>query len=229
MVRVKICGVTNGDDLRVVARAGADAVGIITDVSVDTPRDVSLERAATLVDAAPPFLTTTLVTMPETVAEAVETAEAVRPDVLQVHGGFAPGEFRSLRESIPAKVVGVVDAEAPERVRAVAPAVDAVLVDSVDGAGAGGTGETHDWDATAEVVATVETPVILAGGLAPENVAEAVRTVRPFAVDVASGVERTGGRKDRDAVRRFVANAVAAADGVDGSETLEGAPEEVPS
>ena len=230
MVRVKVCGVTDGEDLRAVERAGADAVGIITDVSVDTPREVSPEEAATLVDAAPPFLTTTLVTMSETVAEAVETAEAVRPDVLQVHGEFAPGEFRSLGESIPAKVVSVVDAESPERVRAVAPAVDAVLMDSVDDAGAGGTGETHDWAATAEVAASVDAPVVLAGGLTPENVAEAVRTVRPFAVDVASGVERSGGRKDHDAVDAFVANAVGAGtESGDGSEAPEGGPEEVPS
>mgnify|MGYP002281585118 CR=1 FL=1 len=229
MVRVKVCGVTDSEDLRAVARAGADAVGLITDVPVDTPREVSPETAATLVEAAPPFLTTTVVTMPDTVAEAVETVETVRPEVLQVHGEFGAGEFRSLGESIPAKVVGVVDAEAPERVRAVAPAVDAVLMDSVDGSGAGGTGETHDWDATAEVAASVDTPVVLAGGLTPENVAEAVRTVRPFAVDVASGVERTGGRKDHDAVDAFVANAVAGPESGDGSGTAEGASEEVPS
>jgi len=225
MVRVKICGVTNHDDLSAAERAGADAVGIITEVPVDTPRAVPIDAAAELADSAPPFLTTTLVTMPETVAAAVETTEPVQPDVLQVHGDFTPEEFRSLRGSVSAKVVAVVDAAAPDRARAVAPAVDAVLMDSIDDAGAGGTGETHDWAATADVAATVTAPVVLAGGLTPENVAEAVRTVRPFAVDVASGVERSGGRKDHGAVRAFVSNAVEAdSEGGSGSEAPEGVP-----
>jgi phosphoribosylanthranilate isomerase len=225
MVRVKICGVTTEADLRAVDRAGADAVGIITDVSVDTPREVTVEDAGTLAAAAPPFLTTTLVTMPETVAEAVATADAVGADALQIHGAFDAAELREIRESVAGKVIAVVDAASPDRARSVAPAVDAVLMDSVDGAGAGGTGETHDWAATAEVAASVDAPVVLAGGLTPENVAEAVEAVRPFAVDVASGVERAPGRKDREALRRFVANAVAADPGEDRSP----GPEEVPS
>ena len=207
MVRVKVCGVTNEADLRAVESAGADAVGAIADVTVDTPREVSLDTAATLFDAAPPFLTTTLVTMPETVEDAVDTAERVGPDVLQLHGGFSKTDLEAIRERIDADLVAVVDAAEPERARAVAPAVDAVLVDSLDDEEAGGTGETHDWEATAAVVETLDAPVILAGGLTPENVAEAVEIVQPYAVDVASGVERTGGEKDHEAVRAFVANA----------------------
>lgn len=207
MVRVKICGVTNETDLRAVEAAGADAVGAIADVPVDTPREVSLDTAAALFDSAPPFLTTTLVTMPETVEDAVDTAERVGPDVLQLHSEFAAEELETIREDVAAALVAVVDAAEPDRARAVAPAVDAVLVDSIDDDGAGGTGETHDWEATAAVVETLDAPVILAGGLTSENVAEAVETVRPYAVDVASGVERTGGEKDHEAVRAFVANA----------------------
>ncbi|WP_144903108.1 phosphoribosylanthranilate isomerase [Halobellus captivus] len=225
MVRVKICGVTNEADLRTVEAAGADAVGAVADVSVDTPREVSVDAAADLFDAAPPFLTTTLVTMPETVDDAVSVAERVAPDVLQLHGGFTGEALRSIRERVAVDVVAAVDADDPERVRSVAPEVDAVLVDSVDDAGAGGTGETHDWEATATVVATLDVPVILAGGLTPENVVEAVETVQPFAVDVASGVERAGGRKDREAVEAFVANAVGAgtkSKRADGDARIEG-------
>ncbi|WP_435183511.1 phosphoribosylanthranilate isomerase [Halobellus sp. EA9] len=218
MVRTKVCGVTNEADLRAVERAGADAVGVIADVPVETPREVAVGDAARLVAAAPPFLTTTLVTMPDTPAEAVDVADRVGSDVLQLHGDFAPGAFREIRDSVAAKLVAVVDAEDPERARDVAPAVDAVLVDSVDDSGAGGTGETHDWAATAEVTATLDAPVILAGGLGPENVAEAVETVRPFAVDVASGVEARGGQKDHDAVRAFVANAAAAGERIAGDD-----------
>ena len=228
MVRVKVCGVTTREDLRAVERAGADAIGFIADVPVDTPRAVSLDDAATLVDAAPPFLTTTLVTMPDSGAEAAAAVDAVGPDALQVHGDLPPAELRSLRGSVPATVIAVVDAADPARARAVAPTVDAVLMDSVDESGAGGTGETHDWAATAEVAASVDAPVVLAGGLTPDNVAEAVETVRPFAVDVASGVERAGGRKDHDAVDAFVANATAA-DGTGGRTGASEDPEGVPT
>ncbi|RLM57664.1 phosphoribosylanthranilate isomerase [Halobellus sp. Atlit-31R] len=226
MVRVKICGVTDESDLRAVERAGADAVGAIADVPVETPRDVSLPEARELFAAAPPFLTTTLVTMPETVEAAIEAATRVAPDVVQLHGAFDAADFRAIGAAVTADVVAVVDAAAPDRARAVADAVDAVLVDSIGDDGAGGTGETHDWDATAEVVATLDAPVILAGGLTPANVAEAVETVRPFAVDVASGVERVGGTKDHEAVRAFVANASAAgAEATESERPLAGSEE----
>ena len=82
-----------------------------------------------------------------------------------------------------------------------------LVVDSTDESGAGGTGETHDWTATGTLATRLTTPVVLAGGLTPENVAEAVQTAEPFAVDVSSGVELTPGHKDHNAVARFVANA----------------------
>jgi phosphoribosylanthranilate isomerase len=207
MVRVKVCGVTSESDLRAVDTAGADAVGVISEVPVETPREVSVSRAADLLRAAPPFLTTTLVTMPSSTTRTLELAATVAPDVLQLHGEFDAGELQHIRAQTAATVVAVVDAENPTRARAVAPVVDAVLVDSVSDDGAGGTGETHDWNATADVVEVLDAPVILAGGLTPENVAEAVETVRPYAVDVASGVESAGGVKDHDAVASFVQRA----------------------
>ncbi|RDI72415.1 phosphoribosylanthranilate isomerase [Halopelagius longus] len=235
MVRAKVCGVTNESDLRAVERAGADAVGVISEVTVDTPREVSLSRASALFEAASPFLTTTLVSMPASVTRAVELASAASPDVLQLHGDFDADEFQRISVQTDARVVAVVDAESSARARAVAHVVDGVLVDSVSEDGAGGTGETHDWTATAEVVETLDAPVTLAGGLTPENVAEAVRTVRPYAVDVASGVEAEGGVKDHDAVRAFVRNAKAAADASErarddgGSEGDRDGEREVPS
>ncbi|ADQ66669.1 phosphoribosylanthranilate isomerase [Halogeometricum borinquense DSM 11551] len=207
MVRVKICGVTSESDLRAVERAGADAVGFIADVPVDTPRELSLDRAAELAAAAAPFLTTTLVTMPETVSEAIEVGSRVKPDVVQIHGEFDAEQFRAIRAGVDARIAAVVDAEQPQRACDLDSAVDAIVVDSVSDKGAGGTGKTHDWEQTAKATAELDAPVVLAGGLTPENVTEAVETVNPFAVDVASGVESSGGVKDHDAVRAFVANA----------------------
>jgi len=151
-------------------------------------------------------VTSVLVTMPETVQQAVRRVEAVDPDAVQIHDGLSPAELGALDRRITQQVVAVVDAER-EEIDDYAAAADALLIDSVDDEGAGGTGETHDWERTRELVAHLDTPVVLAGGLTPDNVAEAVATVEPFGVDTASGVEARDGKKDHDAVRRFVASA----------------------
>lgn len=218
MTRVKVCGVTNATDLRAVAEAGADAVGVVADVPVDTPREVNLATAADLAAAAPPFLTTTLVTMPVEVQDAVDAARLVDPDVLQLHGDDLDStDIGYVRAEAGVKVVPVVDHGDPDRAHDLDEAADAVLVDSTTEEGAGGTGETGDWAATAELVRDLVSPVVLAGGLTPENVAAAVSTVEPFAVDVASGVEQEGGAKDHVAVSRFVRNAGRSLDEAEGA------------
>ncbi len=201
MTRVKICGITTTDDLRAVVAAGADAIGLTVDVDVDTPREITPQRAETLAAATPPFVTTVLVTMPKTVAEAIELVERIDPDAVQIHGTLTVEELSTLSESVRAAVLPAVEAEAASRYESVA---DALLVDSLDEAGAGGTGETTDWERTRAAVDALTTPVVLAGGLTPENVADAVAVVEPFAVDVASGVESDPGRKDHEAVSAFV-------------------------
>jgi len=202
--RVKICGITRERDRDAAVTAGADAVGLVAGVTVDTPREVGLDRAADLAAGLEPLVSSVLVTMPADAAEARERVERVRPDAVQVHG-LSPPAVDALGD-VPARVVAAVDAAAPD-LGAYAAAADALLVDSTDDSGGGGTGETHDWERARERVADLGVPVILAGGLTPGNVADAVATVRPFAVDVATGVEREGGVKDHDAVEQFVARA----------------------
>ncbi|MEF8851257.1 MAG: phosphoribosylanthranilate isomerase [Haloarculaceae archaeon] len=207
--RVKVCGITNAADRDVAVAAGADAVGLIAGVTVDTPREVDLDEARHLARGVPPLVSAVLVTMPGDAATARERVERVRPDAVQVHGLDAD-EVAHLAESLGAggyraSVVATVDAGSESTtLRAYADAADALLVDSVDEDGGGGTGRTYDWARTRDRVAELDTPVVLAGGLTPDNVAEAVATVDPFAVDVATGVEREGGVKDHDAVRAFV-------------------------
>ncbi|GAA0646893.1 phosphoribosylanthranilate isomerase [Salarchaeum japonicum] len=207
MTRVKVCGITNEDDAAAAVGAGADALGFIADVPVDTPRELDAERATDLVAAVPPFVTTVLVTMPESPADAADLAARVRPDVLQVHGDLPADDLAALADDVDAKLVKTVDADSPEDAARYDGVADALLVDSTDASGAGGTGRTHDWTVTRDLAARLDSPVVLAGGLTPDNVAEAVETVRPFAVDVASGVEQSGGVKDHDAVAAFVAAA----------------------
>lgn len=204
MTRVKICGITRREDLQAAASAGADAVGFVVSVPVDTPREIPASRARDLVGATPPFLTTVLVTMPETVDSTVELARRVGADAIQVHGDVSADDLDAIAGTVDGSLIVATEYKRAPRVGELA---DAVLIDSTGERGRGGTGETHDWERTREVVGALDTPVVLAGGLDPGNVGEAVSTVDPHAVDVASGVERDGGLKDHDAVERFVRTA----------------------
>lgn len=201
--RAKICGVTNAEDRDVAVAAGAHAVGFIVDVTVETAREIDAAKARSLASGLPPFVTSVLVTMPESVQEAVELQERVGADVVQIHGGLAPEYIGGLGERIDGSVVVSVHND-QEDIDEYAEPADLLLVDSTTDEGAGGTGETHDWERTRELRERLETPVCLAGGLTPENVSEAIDAVEPYAVDVATGVEQTDGRKDHDAVRAFL-------------------------
>lgn len=209
MARVKICGLRRERDMRVAAAAGADAVGFITDVSVDTPREVDPSWAAALAESAPPFVTTVVVTMPDTVDDAVDLVEEIHPDAIQIHADFTREQVAELDERTTVDVFVAIDVTESERARDLEGVADALLVDSLTEDGAGGSGETHDWEATRDLVTELSTPIVLAGGLTPENVTEAIATVRPTAVDVASGVEIPGGdgAKDDTAIRNFIENA----------------------
>jgi phosphoribosylanthranilate isomerase len=207
MARVKICGLARGADLRAAVDAGADAVGVVSEVPIDSPREVDPAKAAELLADVPPFVTATLVTMPDSAERAVELIRTVGPDALQLHGEWTPDEIRYVRAETERKVLLAVDADDPVRAEEFDGVADALVIDSTDDAGAGGTGETHDWAKTSDLAARLTSPVVLAGGLTADNVAEAVRVADPYAVDVASGVELSEGRKDHNAVARCVANA----------------------
>lgn len=211
MVRAKICGITHPADRDAAVAAGADALGFLSGVPVETPRELSPGEAAALVDGVAPFVTSVLVTAPDGVHETLARQERVGADVVQVHGDLAPAAVGDLRDGLDAAVVAAIDSETANAT-AYAAAADALLVDSATEEGMGGTGETHDWERTRELAASVDVPVVLAGGLTPDNVGRAVSAVDPFAVDVASGVEREPGRKDSEAVRSFVERATGVAE-----------------
>ena len=207
MARVKICGLTRGADLRAAVDAGADAVGVISEVPTDSAREVDPAKAAKLLADVPPFVTATLVTMPDSAERAVELVRTIGPDALQLHGEWTADEIRYIRAETERKVLLAVDADDPVRAEEFDAVADALVIDSTDDSGAGGTGETHDWAKTGDLAARLTSPVVLAGGLTADTVDEAVRVADPFAVDVSSGVELSDGRKDHNAVARFVANA----------------------
>ena len=204
MTHTKLCGLIREADTDAAIAAGADMVGFVCNVPIETPRELAPARAGELVGRVPPSVTSVLVTMPETPTAGADLVKEIDPDAVQVHG-CSTGELAELADRTGKPILAGVDAaDDVERYAAVA---DALVLDSTDEHGAGGTGETHDWDRARSVVADLDVPVLLAGGLTPDNVATAVGTVEPFGVDVSSGIERMDGTKDHTALRRFVERA----------------------
>lgn len=211
MTRVKICGIRSESDLRIAIAAGADAVGFISGVTHFSEDALDADRAAALADRTPPFVTRVLVTHLEVAADIVALADHVGVDAIQVHGLVSVDTVRAVRAAAGGRrilaVVHVTGPEALDTAQAFAPHCDAVLLDSRTSDRLGGTGRTHDWSISAAIARTVARPVVLAGGLTPGNVAAAATAVRPFAVDVNSGVENPSGDKDLTACVAFVAAA----------------------
>jgi phosphoribosylanthranilate isomerase len=215
-LRIKICGLTTPGDARTVVDFGADAIGL--NFYSNSPRYVEDERAAAILEVLPPFVEAVAVfagEAPDAMVQRVHQFERIR--AIQSHGTWPePASVRphglilAVHVTGPESLIEVSDYLARSRNLGAEPA--AILVDGSVRGQFGGTGKTAPWSLLANFRPGV--PLILAGGLTPANVAEAVRIVRPFAVDVASGVESTPGRKDPDKVRRFIANARSAAAGL---------------
>jgi phosphoribosylanthranilate isomerase len=209
-VRVKICGITRKEDLAAAAAAGADAVGFVVGVA-SSPRNLSLTEAENLIRQVPPFVKSVLVMVPTSLEDLVETCEALNPDAVQVHGENLQ-DVGAIREKLPNTLLIVAVKANPtgvaeDAVKA-AKMFDAVILDSFVQGKHGGTGVVHDWNVSQRIKQVIHPkPLILAGGLNPENVAEAVRTVEPYSVDVSSGVERQPGVKDHQKMVEFVENA----------------------
>jgi phosphoribosylanthranilate isomerase len=208
-VRVKICGITRKEDLDAAVAAGADAVGFVVGVA-SSPRNIALEKAEKLIRQVPPFVKSVLVTVPIGIDE-FEMYEKLNPDAIQIHGENLHAAA-SVRLKIPnTMLIGAVNASLANALDVVSRAsklFDAVLLDSFAEGRYGGTGIVHDWELSKRVKQVIHPkPLILAGGLNPENVAEAVRTVEPYAVDVSSGVELQPGIKDHKKIIAFIKNA----------------------
>ncbi|MGY4100913.1 phosphoribosylanthranilate isomerase [Nocardia sp. R16R-3T] len=220
-VRAKICGIRSEDDLRIALAAGADAVGFISGITHFSEDALDAEHAAALSRLAPPFVTRVLVTHLEDAAAIVSLADRVGVDAIQIHGLVTIDTVCEVRKNAGGrKIITAVHVTGPEAVdaaRCAAANCDAVLLDSRTADRLGGTGRTHDWSVSAAVVTALRElgcPVVLAGGLGPDNVADAITRVRPFAVDVNSGVEAATGDKDPAACAAFVAAAHRQACGV---------------
>lgn len=201
-MKVKICGITRVEDALAACEAGADALGFnFSEAARRRERYIDPEKAVDIIDQLPPFVTIVGVTVdefPERLREYLQFCDYVQlhgdepPDICFDLGRRAIKAFRAGPDFVPEAMLHYEAA--------------AYLIDAHAPGEYGGTGRTADWDAAKRAVA-LGRPVILAGGLTPENVAEAVKAVRPYAVDTAGGVESAPGKKDHARIRDFIRNA----------------------
>lgn len=199
MTRIKVCGITDIDDARDAALLGADAIGL--NFHEASPRVVAPGRAMRIIDSLPPFVTSVGVFVDYPDPEALEDfATSMRLDAVQLHGGESPDYCSVIRRVKVIKAFRVNETFKVDSLRQYA--VSGFLLDAYSKDSYGGTGRTFQWSMASGANAFGK--VVLAGGLTPDNVGDAISELHPFAVDVSSGVESSPGRKDYELIRRFV-------------------------
>lgn len=198
-VRIKICGITRVEDALAAAEAGADAIGLV--FYGKSPRAVSIHQARAVIAALPPFVSVVGLFVNASRCELGEILDAVQLDLLQFHGDETPeacsGYGRPYIKALRVKAGDDIAARISQY-----PEARGFLLDTYVEGVPGGTGQAFDWSLIPE---GLQRPIILAGGLTPTNVGDAISRVRPYAVDVSGGVETSKGIKDAEKVRAFIA------------------------
>ena len=200
--RVKICCISSLEEAWQAIEHGASALGLVSHMP-SGPGVISEDLITQIADAAPPGVATFLLTCLQDTQSIISQQRRTRANTVQICDRLESGEYDDLRAAMPGisivQVIHVCGVESVEEAAAVAPHVDALLLDSGNQSlpvkELGGTGRVHDWNVSRRIRETVDVPVFLAGGLNPQNVVQAVEVVRPYGLDICSGV-RTAGRLD---------------------------------
>lgn len=208
--RIKICCIASVDEARLAIRHGASALGLVSAMP-SGPGPIAEELIAEIAAQIPPPIATFLLTSLQEPDAVIEQQRRCGCNTLQLVDAFPIDAYAKLHRALPGvrivQVIHVTGPESVEEAQSISPHVDALLLDSGNPTLAvkelGGTGRTHNWEFSRQIVASVGRPVFLAGGLRAENVAAAIRAVRPFGIDVCSGV-RTDGKLDAVRVAAFM-------------------------
>ncbi|WP_292517325.1 phosphoribosylanthranilate isomerase [Methanoculleus sp.] len=209
-MRIKFCGTASPADMQAAIDAGCDAVGFIMGVTHKSSDVVTPPKAARMIRELPPFIEPVAVTHLQETEDLIRLVRDSHCTTLQIQNTVEPSAIDVIRDALSyiriVKAVHVMDESAIETAKRYEPYADALILDTRTKEKIGGTGIPHDWNISAKIVANTAIPVILAGGLRPENVAEAIRKVRPYGVDVHTGVKKDGVR-DRGMTLAFAREA----------------------
>jgi phosphoribosylanthranilate isomerase len=202
--KVKICGITRRKDLFNAVDAGADAVGFVVGVP-SSPRNIPIEEAQELASQVPIFMKSVLVMVPKNIQEIEEAYEIVSPDAIQIHGNLINEDFIESKK-IGTNLIRALNLESKGFIESkLTQGFKAILLDTFIKGKYGGTGVTQNWEFCGEIRRTIHPKkVILAGGLNSSNVQKAIKTVKPYAVDVSTGVESSPGLKDLRKIEFFI-------------------------
>ena len=198
MVKVKICGITNYDDALFAAESGADALGFIF---ASSPRQIAPANARDIIRSLPPFVKTVGVFVDEAPEKIKDLVSLCGIDLIQLHGKESPESCEQFMPMV-IKAIGVKDESVLRDVPDYNGKVRGILLDAYSEKIAGGTGKIFNWDLAIRIK-EMGIPVILAGGLGPSNIVEAIARVRPYAVDVNSGVEERPGKKSHGLIKEL--------------------------
>ncbi len=210
ITRVKVCCIGSTEEARIAIRHGASALGLVSNMP-SGPGVISEDLITEIAASAPPGVATFLLTSLQDAGAIIEQQRRCGTNTIQICDHLLSGSYAEMRRAMPGiklvQAIHVAGEESVEAVIATAPHVDAILLDSgnqkLEVKELGGTGRTHDWAISRRIVANVRIPVFLAGGLHRENVADAIREVRPYGIDLCSSL-RTDGRLDEAKLEQFV-------------------------
>ena len=212
--KIKICCIANVEEAELAVRYGASALGLVGEMP-SGPGPIADEKIFEIAGAVPPPIATFLLTSQTTASGIIEHHRRTRTNTIQIVDELEGRTYRAIREALPGvklvQVIHVRDERSVDEAAELAEYVDAILLDSGNPGlpvkELGGTGRRHDWQLSRRIVETVGKPVFLAGGLNAGNVGEAIRTVRPFGLDICSGV-RTDGKLDEQKLAEFFTEAL---------------------
>ncbi len=208
---IKICGIKSFSEVDWCIEAGVDAFGFIVEATHETPDEINILEAKRLTMYTKDKIKPVMVTHTEVISTIVSLCKLISPWGVQIQGDLEKEKLLAFRIACPKvkliKTVHVMGVNAIKQAKKIARYVDYILLDTRTPTQLGGTGKTHDWNISKKIVESVKVPVILAGGLNPENVEKAIQTVTPFGVDVNTGTKGDNGRKSKEKIISFAQNA----------------------
>jgi phosphoribosylanthranilate isomerase len=210
MTKVKICGITNEEDALKAAILGADYVGFLVEIGFSEDK-VNREKAKKIIRKLPLEVIPVFVTYLQKAKPIIEIAKEIKPVIIQLHNDISLKEIGKIRKVLKkikiTKTISVIDEKSIKEAKKYEKYVDYLLLDTKVKGRKGGTGKVHNWEISRKIVKSVNRKVFLAGGLNPDNVREAIKKVRPYAVDTNSGVKLKAGKKDYKKLNEFIRRA----------------------